>query len=61
LPAGVNAQIRCDCDKDYIFLMNFTAASQDVDLGATYTDLLSATPLASRIRLEPYAVRILTA
>jgi beta-galactosidase len=61
LPHGVSAQLRTDGETDYVFLMNFNAAPQGIDLGdATYTDLLTGDPLSGVVKLDVYDVKVLT-
>lgn len=61
LPAGVTAQKRSDGARDYIFLMNFTAEPQRVDVGAaSFADLLSGEAVSGIVRLGVYGVRVLT-
>ncbi len=60
LPAGVTAQLRTDDERDFVFLMNFTAGPTAVALdGASYQDLLSGEPIADKSELGPYGVRML--
>ena len=60
LPEGVTAQIRCNGDTAYVFLLNFTALEQRVELGAeAFTDALTGARQASPCRLEPYGVQVL--
>ncbi|MEJ5200426.1 MAG: Beta-galactosidase C-terminal domain, partial [Anaerolineae bacterium] len=60
LPAGVTARLRTDGERDYVFLMNFTAGPTGVALdGAPYRDLLSGEAVADRVELGPYGVRML--
>jgi len=60
LPHGVTAQMRCGGDRAFVFLMNFTTASQVVDLGkAAFRNLLSAERVRGRLTLGPYAVVVM--
>ncbi|MFZ0547150.1 MAG: beta-galactosidase [Candidatus Promineifilaceae bacterium] len=59
LPLGVTAQRRCDEQNDYLFLMNFNATPQTVNLGRlTYQDVLSNDYLTGSISLEGYGLHI---
>ena len=60
LPVGVSAQVRCDGDKRYVFVMNFTPKMCTFDLGnITKIDLLSGEPLSGIVPLDAYAVKVL--
>lgn len=59
LPEGVVATKRSDGQNKYIFLMNFNDFPEDINLNATYMDLLTKEKLCDRITLKPYGVAIL--
>lgn len=60
LPAGVTAQVRTDGLTEYLFLLNFTAETQTLDLGAgAFTCALTGARLPPECRLDPYGVRVL--
>ncbi|MCX7669102.1 MAG: beta-galactosidase, partial [Anaerolineae bacterium] len=60
LPTGVTARLRTDGERDYVFVMNFTAEPRAVALDAApYRDLLSGETVADQIELGPYGVRML--
>ncbi|MCB0130680.1 MAG: beta-galactosidase [Caldilineaceae bacterium] len=60
LPPGVTAQVRTDGQTEFIFLMNFNAASAFVDLGAIYTDLLTGQTVGPAVTLGDYGVMVVT-
>lgn len=61
LPKGVTAQIRSDQENDYVFVMNFTAADQIVELdNREYTDILTNEPVnREQLALEGYGLAVL--
>jgi beta-galactosidase len=60
LPEGVVATKRTDGTHDFVFLMNFNASPNSLDLGKTaFTDLLTGANTGGIITLEPYGVRVL--
>jgi beta-galactosidase len=60
LPSGVSAQLRTDGDREYVFLMNFSADPVSVDLGGeTFTDLLTDAQLSGMAELDVYGVMVL--
>ena len=55
LPSGVTAHVRTDGKRQFVFLLNFTAAVQSVDLGGEdYCDAISAAPVGPAADLRPY-------
>ncbi|MDR3597210.1 beta-galactosidase trimerization domain-containing protein, partial [Clostridium sp.] len=60
LPKGVTAQMRCNKDNTYIFVMNFTEEEKTVTLGKEeYVDMISDEVVRKEINLNKYGVRIL--
>lgn len=60
LPTGVTAQLRTDGIRDFVFLLNFTAEWQTVDLiGDAGVNLLTREVVQGRIELPPYGWIIL--
>ncbi|MFD1956584.1 beta-galactosidase [Paenibacillus thailandensis] len=60
LPAGVTAQLRTDGEHDYVFVQNFSASEQRVELdGCEYADLLTGEAVSGALTLPLYGVRIL--
>jgi beta-galactosidase len=60
LPKGVTAQMRCNKDNKYVFLMNFNEEEKMVTLGnEKYVDLLCDETVSKEIYLEKYGVKIL--
>ena len=59
LPEGVTAQLRNDGQTDYVFVMNFTAQSRAVEIGAGYRDALEDRPAGPRLELAGYGAAVL--
>jgi beta-galactosidase len=60
LPQGVTAQLRSDGESDYVFVMNFSEALQQVKLDEKeYEDVLAGGKVANELELPLHAVRIL--
>ena len=60
LPEGVTAQVRTDGERRFVFVMNFTADEQTVDLGAeTFRDLLTGTDVTGATSMPPYGIMVL--
>ncbi len=59
LPAGVTAQLRTDADREFVFVLNFTAEPQRVEVGEGWTNLLTGEACATAIRLEAYGAAVL--
>jgi beta-galactosidase len=60
LPTGVTAQLRSDGERDYVFVLNFTAQRQQVALDAHgYRDVLSGEVRGGTLALDAYGVAIL--
>jgi beta-galactosidase len=60
LPHGVTAQMRTDGNRDFVFLQNFTAEGQTVDLDSNaYTCMETGDPVPSPLTLEGWNSRIL--
>jgi beta-galactosidase len=60
LPEGVTAQVRRHELSQYLFLMNFQATPQTIDLGqANYQDMLSDQGLTGSLTIPGYGLRIL--
>ena len=60
LPRGVTAQLRTDGEREFVFLMNFTAEPQTLDLGdSKFEDMLNGRPLEGSIELDTYDVAVL--
>jgi len=57
--AGVSVQVREDADHQYVFIMNFTEESQNVELGFAAEDMLAGGTLSGQFVLETYGVKIL--
>jgi beta-galactosidase len=55
---GVNAQVRTDGVRDYIFLHNFTAQEQCILFKESVNDL-DGTPIEPYLRLPAYGYRVL--
>ena len=60
LPTGVTAQVRTDGRTKYIFLMNFNARQETLDLDAIYTELLTGKTVGRTVTLGRYGVMVLT-
>jgi beta-galactosidase len=60
LPVGVTAQLRSDDTRDFVFLMNFNASPQTVDLGEREcTDLLTGNSVTGNVGLDAYGIMVL--
>jgi beta-galactosidase len=60
LPAGVTAQVRTDGTHEYVFVLNFSGQTQQLQLDVeTYTDMESGMLVNSNLELEVNGVRIL--
>lgn len=60
LPYGINAQVRSDGQIQNIFLMNFNAHPETVDVGERdYVDHLTGETVSGRIRMPGYDVKVL--
>lgn len=60
LPYGVSAQVRASEKERFIFLMNFNARPQQIQLAASgYDDVLSGQAVVDEITLPAYGLRIL--
>ncbi len=61
LPTGVTAQVRESDQQRFVFLMNFTEESKQVELGDTsFVDALSQSQIRHSMTLSPYDIRILS-
>ncbi|NLW60604.1 MAG: beta-galactosidase [Firmicutes bacterium] len=59
-PTGVTAQVRTDGVRDFVFILNFTAEQQAVDLGGEGgKNLLTGEVAQGQIQLDPYGWIIL--
>lgn len=59
LPYGVTVQLRTDGINDFVFIMNFNASEQVVQLDdCIYEDLLTKNKLKAKIILPPYGIKI---
>jgi beta-galactosidase len=60
LPRGVSAQLRADGKNEYLFLLNFTQETQELELGsASLDDLLSGRATSGKMVLPPYGLGVL--
>ena len=60
LPRGVTAQLRSDGENEYVFVLNFSGAEQNLKLDAHgYTDRIAGGPAGERLRLPVYGLAIL--
>jgi beta-galactosidase len=60
LPSGITAQMRSDGEREFVFLQNFTAHSQIVDLGTSvFTDVLTGTRVTGVMELRRYGCYVL--
>lgn len=60
LPEGMTAQLRSDGESDFVFLMNFTAEAQQLDLGSmALNDVVTGEKVTGSISMEEHGVRIL--
>ncbi|GIP54563.1 beta-galactosidase [Paenibacillus vini] len=60
LPEGVTAQLRCDGDHDYVFLLNFTGKTAKVQLDSReYVDLETGESLSGTLDLPLYGSLVL--
>lgn len=60
LPEAVSVCQRSSGDQDFVFVMNFSPYSVEVQLDRqTYADLLSGEAVSGKLPLEPYGVRVL--
>lgn len=60
LPLGVTAQLRTDGKHDFIFLMNFSASEQKVEIGnEQYVNMLTDSVISSVIHLPIHGVVVL--
>jgi len=60
LPIGVTAQARTDGKHDYVFIMNFTTDTQNLNIpNKAFIDIENNAPLSGDIELSPYEVRLL--
>ena len=58
MPAGVVATARTDGEKSFVFVQNYTAQNQHVDLPLGYTEALSGETV-SQLMLQPWDCRVL--
>ncbi len=60
LPQGVSVQTRTDGERNFVFVMNFSAQPVEIKLSAqAYTDLVAGSSVNTSLKLGPYGVRIL--
>jgi beta-galactosidase len=59
VPRGVEITVRKSGDKQWVFLLNHTADSQEVTLPARFADVLTGTTIAEKVSLRPYDVLVL--
>jgi beta-galactosidase len=60
LPLGVTAQVRTDGEHEYVFMLNFSGESQQVNLdGREYTDMETKVEVESTVDIAANGVRIL--
>ena len=60
LPVGVTAQLRTDGKREFVFLLNFTTARQELKLGpGKFHDLATGQPVTGTIELTGYAALVL--
>ena len=60
LPKGISAHVRTDGDKEFIFVMNFTDESKQVQLNEELVDLLTDEKITGTLELGSYDVKVLT-
>jgi beta-galactosidase len=59
VPPGIEVTMRHAGDKQWIFVLNHTAASQSVSIPKTYTDLLTGKTRTGKIDVSGYGVQVL--
>ncbi len=60
LPTGVTAQVRENDQQRFVFLMNFTEESKQIELDAEhFADVLTGEVIGQSLTLSPYDIRIL--
>ncbi len=61
LPKGVTAQLRTDGERDFIFVMNFSANEQVIELknDSSYKDLLADVIITGNLTLQGFGVKAL--
>ncbi len=58
IPNGVSVKSRTDGENEYLFVMNFTDEKQKVNLGGSYTDILTGTAYDGIAELDVYGIII---
>jgi len=58
-PDGVEVETREGSGRKVLFLLNYTAAKQSVDVGQAYRDALSGAPASGAVELPEFGVRVL--
>jgi beta-galactosidase len=61
VPAGVELTVRRSGDKQWIYLMNHTATTQNINLLKSFRDFVTGDSLARKVNLNGYEVRLLQA
>ena len=60
LPEGVTVQARTDGERTFLFLLNFSAEWQMIDIGSeVYLDVLTGEEVRGRVPLDEYGSRVL--
>lgn len=59
LPEGVTAQIRCNGESEYIFLMNFNNQELELELSTPRVELLTGRKIEGSFRLPAYGALVL--
>ena len=59
LPEGVTAQIRCNGESEYIFLMNFNNQEVELELSTPRVELLTGRKIEGSFRLPAYGALVL--
>ncbi|MDQ0206908.1 beta-galactosidase [Alkalicoccobacillus murimartini] len=62
IPEGVSVQMRTDGETDYVFVMNFSEETKQLDLsdGSSYTNVLTDETQTGAVTLDPYKYLILS-
>ena len=60
LPTGVNAQLRTDGKREFVFLLNFTSTRQELKLGpGKFRDLATGQSMTGTVAMAGYGALVL--
>ena len=58
IPNGVSVKSRTDGENEYLFIMNFTDEKQKINLGGSFTDMLTGKAFDGFAELDVYGIII---